>query len=138
MVPSPERRSCRPAGASSRGTLKLGELSKARWSLTNQGGARRRCLYNKSSRFRREGVPMTLVPVDDPLYRDPDLAQFYDAANRWGTDFDYCVALASDATSVLDLGCGTGELATALAEGRKVIGVDPASAMLDIARKRSG
>ncbi|MBF9232892.1 class I SAM-dependent methyltransferase [Microvirga alba] len=77
-------------------------------------------------------------PTDDGLYRDPDLAQFYDAANTWGVDFDYCMALATDAASVLDLGCGTGELATALAQNRAVTGVDPAAAMLDIARKRPG
>lgn len=75
---------------------------------------------------------------DDPLYRDPGLAQFYDAANPWWEDFDYCVALASDAASVLDIGCGTGELAAALAPGRRVTGVDPAAAMLDIARARPG
>ena len=75
---------------------------------------------------------------DDPLYRDPDLAQFYDAANPWRDDFDYCVALASDAGSLLDIGCGTGELAAALAPGRRVTGVDPAAAMLDIARARPG
>jgi ubiquinone/menaquinone biosynthesis C-methylase UbiE len=76
--------------------------------------------------------------ISDPLYRDPDLARFYDVANRWGTDFDYCMSVASRATSVLDLGCGTGELATALAKNRRVTGVDPAGAMLDIARKRPG
>ncbi len=77
-------------------------------------------------------------PLDDPLYRDPDLAQFYDLANGWSADFDYCVALAKHAESVLDIGCGTGELATALAQGRSVAGVDPAAAMLDIARQRPG
>jgi ubiquinone/menaquinone biosynthesis C-methylase UbiE len=76
--------------------------------------------------------------MDDPLYRDPALAQFYDVANQWGVDFDYCVSLASNATSILDLGCGTGELAAALAQNRTVTGVDPAVAMLDIARQRLG
>jgi SAM-dependent methyltransferase len=76
--------------------------------------------------------------IEDALYRDPDLAQFYDAANGWGPDFDYCVALARNASSVLDLGCGTGELTAALSIGRHVTGVDPAGAMLDIARKRAG
>jgi ubiquinone/menaquinone biosynthesis C-methylase UbiE len=77
-------------------------------------------------------------PMDDALYRDPNLAQFYDVANEWSVDFDYCMALAADATSILDLGCGTGELAVALAQNRRVTGVDPAAAMLDIARKRPG
>ncbi|MBB3392626.1 SAM-dependent methyltransferase [Rhizobium sp. BK275] len=75
---------------------------------------------------------------DDPLYRDPSLAQFYDAANRWGPDFDFCMTLAEGAQSVLDLGCGTGELTAALAATRIVTGVDPAVAMLDIGRARPG
>jgi ubiquinone/menaquinone biosynthesis C-methylase UbiE len=76
--------------------------------------------------------------TEDPLYRDPALAQFYDLANRWGIDFDYCTSLAANAASVLDLGCGTGELAAALAPNRRVTGVDPAAAMLEIARNRPG
>jgi ubiquinone/menaquinone biosynthesis C-methylase UbiE len=78
------------------------------------------------------------VPVEDPLYQDPALAQFYDTANRWGLDFDYCASLACNAGSILDLGCGTGELTAALAKHRRVTGVDPAAAMLDIARNRPG
>ena len=39
---------------------------------------------------------------------------------------------------VLDLGCGTGLLAAALGEGGEVFGVDPAAAMLDVARRRAG
>lgn len=46
--------------------------------------------------------------------------------------------MAEDARSVLDLGCGTGELLAKLAPGRTVVGVDPAPAMLDIARTRPG
>src|SRR4051812_50200166 len=76
--------------------------------------------------------------MDDPLYRDPALVRFYDLANQWGSDFDYCLSLASDANSILDLGCGTGELAAALAQNRKVTGVDPAAAMLEIALRRPG
>jgi SAM-dependent methyltransferase len=76
--------------------------------------------------------------MTDRLYSDPDLVQFYDIENERGVDFDYCVRFACDARSVLDLGCGTGQLAAALADGRSVTGVDPASAMLDIARTRAG
>ena len=79
-------------------------------------------------------------PTDDPLYRDPDLAQFYDLANPWGPDQDFCKDLARDARAVLDLGCGTGQLAASLASGprenRTVFGVDPAAAMLEVARQR--
>lgn len=74
----------------------------------------------------------------DRLYVDPQLVQFYDLENTAGADFDYCVAFAEAASSVLDLGCGTGQLASALAGGRLVVGVDPASAMLDVARGRPG
>lgn len=77
-------------------------------------------------------------PASNLIYHDPDLAQFYDLKNRWGADFDTCAAMAEDATSVLDLGCGTGELAVALAAGRSVTGVDPAAPMLAIAGRRPG
>lgn len=76
---------------------------------------------------------------DDRLYCDPDLTDFYDLENGWAPDTEYCRALAADASAVLDLGCGTGLLAAALAgEGRAVLGVDPAAAMLAVARKRTG
>lgn len=76
----------------------------------------------------------------DRLYHDPDLVRFYDLENRWSGDFEFCAVLAKDASSVLDLGCGTGQLAAALAnDGRRTVaGVDPAPAMLDIARARAG
>ena len=41
-------------------------------------------------------------------------------------------------SDLLDLGCGTGKLATHLAKTKQVTAVDPASAMLDIARARKG
>lgn len=77
-------------------------------------------------------------PTRDMLYEDPGLAGFYDLENGWGPDQDYCLGLASGARSVLDLGCGTGRLAVALAPGREVAGIDPAAAMLAIARQRPG
>jgi SAM-dependent methyltransferase len=75
---------------------------------------------------------------DDRLYADPQLTDFYDLENGWAPDTEYCRALAQDARRVLDLGCGTGLLAAALADGRDVMGVDPARAMLDVARARQG
>ncbi|HVK90709.1 MAG TPA: class I SAM-dependent methyltransferase, partial [Mycoplana sp.] len=78
------------------------------------------------------------MPAFDRLFDDADLADFYDLENGWGADLDFCAGLAAQANSVLDLGCGTGELAIALGEGRRVVGVDPATAMLDIARTKSG
>ena len=77
-------------------------------------------------------------PTEDRLYQDAELAQFYDLENDWAADLDYCLDLARKARSVLDLGCGTGRLAARLAAGRDVVGVDPAEAMLDIARARPG
>lgn len=74
----------------------------------------------------------------EPQFHDPDLTRFYDADNPWDRDKDYCLALARDAGSVLDLGCGTGELATELAKSRRVTGVEPAAAMLTHARRRQG
>jgi SAM-dependent methyltransferase len=52
--------------------------------------------------------------AEDRLYRDPQLVDFYDLENGWGKDDDYCRDLAATATSVLDLGCGTGRLPTTL------------------------
>lgn len=81
------------------------------------------------------------MTVDDPIFRDPRFVQFYDSECGWDkhrSDFDFCVRLAKNAASVLDLGCGTGELTAALAPSRRVTGVDPAAAMLDVARRRPG
>ncbi len=77
--------------------------------------------------------------VADRLYHDPQLAEFYDLENQWGPDSDYCLALAAPAHAVLDLGCGTGRLTAAMVTDEcAVFGVDPAAAMLDIARARPG
>lgn len=77
--------------------------------------------------------------MNDPIYNDADFVQFYDIENQDGRDdFDWCIRLARQGGSILDLGCGTGQLATELAERCSVTGVDPASAMLDVARRRIG
>ncbi|RRI05030.1 class I SAM-dependent methyltransferase [Mesorhizobium tamadayense] len=77
--------------------------------------------------------------MTDRLYSDPEFVQFYDVENQEGrADFRYCVSLARNGGSVLDLGCGTGQLAAELSEGCSVTGVEPASAMLDVARHRTG
>lgn len=75
---------------------------------------------------------------EDRLYSDAELVAFYDVENTDRADFDYCRALALGRRSVLDLGCGTGELAASLSGRREVFGVDPACAMLDVARRRPG
>ena len=76
--------------------------------------------------------------LDDRLYTDPELAQFYDTDNEWAADLEYCRGLAATARSLLDLGCGTGLFLSRVAEGRLAVGVDPAEAMLEIARRRPG
>lgn len=74
---------------------------------------------------------------EDRLYRDPQLADFYDLENTWGKDDEFCRSLATGASSILDLGCGTGRLAAGLASnGCAVVGVDPAAAMLNVARSK--
>ncbi|WP_337441987.1 class I SAM-dependent methyltransferase [Ensifer adhaerens] len=75
----------------------------------------------------------------DKLYNDPGLVAFYDIENGWTADSQYLKTMAEGRASILDLGCGTGMLTAALAEtGKRVVGVDPAAAMLDVARQRPG
>ena len=82
-------------------------------------------------------IPGTAEP--DRLYHDPALAQFYDLENTFADEDDPCRALAAAANSVLDLGCGTGRLTVTLVDGKtEVVGVDPAAAMLDVARAKPG
>jgi SAM-dependent methyltransferase len=76
----------------------------------------------------------------DAIFTDPRLAAVYDAANPSRDDIESYLRLAGDTPiRVLDLGCGTGVLAVDLAErGHLVTGLDPAAAMLEIARRRPG
>src|SRR5579859_1448467 len=74
--------------------------------------------------------------TEDQSYANSRLAEVYDLDNPWGEDTDFYLALArQDSCHVLDLGCGTGTLCCALAErGHQVTGVDPAAAMLAVAK----
>ncbi len=76
--------------------------------------------------------------MPDPHFALSRLAEVYDLDNPWTRDLDFYLALArSSGRRVLDLGCGTGTLACALAErGHEVTGVDPAAAMLAVARTK--
>ncbi|HEY4267372.1 MAG TPA: class I SAM-dependent methyltransferase [Galbitalea sp.] len=77
----------------------------------------------------------------DAHYTDPRLAAVYDLENSGRDDIDFYLALAAEvgARDVVDLGCGTGVLAVDLAaRGHSVTGIDPADAMLAIARERPG
>jgi SAM-dependent methyltransferase len=81
------------------------------------------------------------VPEVDHAYADALLASTYDAENAGRDDIEFYLDLAAElgAHDVTDLGCGTGVLACELAAaGRAVVGIDPAKAMLDIARARPG
>lgn len=71
-------------------------------------------------------------------YTDPRLAALYDAHNPWGPDSDFYLALAGAIPcAILDIGCGTGMVAAAFAaQGHDVTALDPAGAMLEIARRR--
>ena len=74
-------------------------------------------------------------------YDHPSIAAAYDAENAWGRDDDFFLALAGElpGSRVLDLGCGTGRLTVALAAaGHSVTGIDPAHAMLAVARTKAG
>lgn len=79
--------------------------------------------------------------TDSPEYNDPRLVPLYDLQNRWGADDDFFLALANGQPGrrILDLGCGTGRLTTALARaGHRVTGIDPARASLDAAQAKPG
>lgn len=72
---------------------------------------------------------------------DRRLVATYDVecAGRWDLDFYLALAAELGAGDVVDLGCGTGAFCTDLvARGLRAIGVDPAAAMLEAARRRPG
>ena len=75
----------------------------------------------------------------DYLFSEPRLAELYDAFCAGREDFDFYLPLVMSAKSVLDVGCGTGELlrlAREAGQTARLCGLDPAEAMLEQARKR--
>jgi 2-polyprenyl-3-methyl-5-hydroxy-6-metoxy-1,4-benzoquinol methylase len=74
--------------------------------------------------------------MPDLHYVHPDLAALYDADCGWSADRDFYLSLAGTPPQrILDLGCGTGLICDAYAAlGHEVTGVDPAPAMLEVAR----
>jgi 2-polyprenyl-3-methyl-5-hydroxy-6-metoxy-1,4-benzoquinol methylase len=74
----------------------------------------------------------------DLHYTDPRLARLYDQDCGWGMDNEFYFSLAGRAPQrILDLGCGTGILCNAYAaQGHVVTGLDPAAAMLEVARAK--
>ena len=85
------------------------------------------------------------MSTPDRAFADPRLASLYDALEDDRDDLDVYVAMATEfgATSVVDVGCGTGELAVRLVDDAadrgvsiSVVAVDPAAASVDLARAK--
>ncbi|MBN7805869.1 methyltransferase domain-containing protein [Agrobacterium rosae] len=74
----------------------------------------------------------------DEHYVNPELAELYDLDSGWSVDSDFYLELAGhQPKDILDIGCGTGLLACAYASrGHRVTAVDPAEAMLNVARRK--
>jgi len=79
--------------------------------------------------------------MPDAIFAEPKLAEIYDLLDSRPDRPDLApyLAMADEfgARSVLDLGCGTGVLACHLAaRGFEVVGIDPAVASLNVARRK--
>ncbi len=73
----------------------------------------------------------------DALFGVPRLVAVYDLVDAGRGDLEHYVAMVGEfgAEHVLDVGCGTGELACWLGRlGVEVVGVDPAEASLEVAK----
>ena len=76
----------------------------------------------------------------DLLFSEPKLAELYDEFCAGREDFGFYLPLVMSAKSVLDVGCGTGELLRKAREDGhtgRLCGLDPAEAMLEQARRRA-
>ena len=75
--------------------------------------------------------------MPDAHYELPELAALYDIECGWSEDREFYRLLPGlPSKAVLELGCGTGLIARAMAgDGHDVTGVDPARAMLDVGRQ---
>ena len=77
----------------------------------------------------------------DPIFTEPRLAAIYDVVDGDRSDLDAYSDIVNElgASSILDVGCGTGTFACRLAlSGATVVGVDPAAQSLNIARDKLG
>ena len=74
------------------------------------------------------------------MYSDAEAAALYDVLNPWGPSDDFYLSYVMEASSVLDVGCGTGMLlhrAREVGHTGRLCGLDPDVAALDRARRRS-
>ena len=77
--------------------------------------------------------------MPDRIFEDPRLVAVYDDFDGHRSNLDHYLSLVKElkANSILDLGCGTGCLAIRLSqEGFSVVGLEPAKASLDFARRK--
>ena len=77
--------------------------------------------------------------MPDQIFTSPRLAAIYDDLDPDRSDLDHYLRIVEEfgGQSLLDVGCGTGVFACLLvARGVDVVGIDPADAMLSIARHR--
>ena len=75
-----------------------------------------------------------------PTFEQRRAAQLYDPLDPDRSDLDAYLAMVAEfgASSVLDIGCGTGTFACMLAErGIAVVGVDPDAASLEVAQAKT-
>jgi SAM-dependent methyltransferase len=85
--------------------------------------------------------PPIVRRMTDPIFAEKRLAEIYDPLDPDRSDLDAYVAIVDEfgASSILDIGCGTGTFACLLAgRGLTVTAVDPAAASLEVARTRPG
>jgi SAM-dependent methyltransferase len=77
--------------------------------------------------------------MPDPIFENPRLVAIYDSFDGNRPDLEHYIAIINEfqARSVLDIGCGTGCFACLLgSQGFEVIGLEPARASLDFARRK--
>ncbi len=93
------------------------------------------CMRSRNTYLGRRNTAINML---DNHYANSKLAELYDFDSGWSSDRDFYLSLAeSQPQMILDLGCGTGLLCSAYAgNGHQVTGVDPSSAMLEIARRK--
>jgi SAM-dependent methyltransferase len=79
--------------------------------------------------------------VADAIFNDRRLVDIYDPLDPDRIDLNAYLALIHEfgVRSIVDIGCGTGTFACLLAQrGKEVTGIDPASASVDVARRKPG